>query len=164
MSSKLYKKVQRINARNRERGKVVTQDWGSESRLSLIQMLIPLGLKAVEEELQAEVRALVGGDRYDRSVGDLRRWGQNPGSVCLGDQKLKITVPRVRDIRAGREVPLHSYERLQNPAHLDELALSRVINGISQGKYERAAESVPETFGIKKAVFLGSSFGPLASG
>ena len=151
MSSKLYKKVQRINARNRERGKVVTQDWGSESRLSLIQMLIPLGLKAVEEELQAEVRALVGGDRYDRSGGDLRRWGQNPGSVCLGDQKLKITVPRVRDIRAGREVPLHSYERLQNPAHLDELALSRVINGISQGKYERAAESVPETFGIKKS-------------
>jgi transposase-like protein len=33
---------------------------------------------------------------------------------------------------------------------LDEIALSRVINGISQGKYERAAEHVPETFGIKK--------------
>jgi transposase-like protein len=130
---------------------MVKQDWGSESKLSMIQMLIPLGLKAVEEELQAEVRALVGGERYDRSGGDLRRWGQNPGSVCLGDQKLKINVPRVRDVMADQEVPLQSYERLQNPKHLDELALSRVINGISQGKYERAAEHVPETFGIKKS-------------
>src|SRR5208282_1156602 len=99
----------------------------------------------------AEVRALVGGERYDRTDGDLRRWGQNPGSVCLGDQKLKINVPRVRDVRADEEVPLRSYERLQNPGHLDEVALSRVINGISQGKYERAAEHVPETFGIKKS-------------
>jgi len=151
MSLKLYKKAQRINDRNQQRERMVKQDWGSESKLSMIQMLIPLGLKAVEEELQAEVRALVGGERYDRSGGDLRRWGQNPGSVCLGDQKLKINVPRVRDVMADQEVPLQSYERLQNPKHLDELALSRVINGISQGKYERAAEHVPETFGIKKS-------------
>jgi transposase-like protein len=151
MSLKLYKKAQRINDRNQQMEKMVQQDWGSESRLSMIQMLIPLGLKAVEEELQAEVRALVGGDRYDRTGSDKRRWGQNPGSVCLGDQKLKINVPRVRDVMADQEVPLQSYERLQNPAHLDELALSRVINGISQGKYERAAEHIPETFGIKKS-------------
>jgi transposase-like protein len=126
-------------------------DWGSESRLSMIQMLIPLGLRAVEEELQAEVRAKVGGGRHDRTGGDNKRWGQNPGSVFVGDQKLRINVPRVRNMRAREEVPLKSYQRLQDPGHLDELALSRVINGISQGKYERAAEQVPETFGIKKS-------------
>lgn len=151
MSLKLYRKAQRINARNQRVQEMASQDWGSESRLSMIQMLIPLGLKAVEEELQAEVRKLVGGDRYDRTGSGKKRWGQNPGSVCLGDQKVKINVPRVRDVKAGEEVPLQSYERLQNPSHLDEMALSRVINGISQGKYERAAEQVPETFGIKKS-------------
>ena len=52
---------------------------------------------------------------------------------------------------AGQEVPLKSYERLQNPDYVDEIALSRVINGVSQGKYERAAEHVPETFGISKS-------------
>ena len=153
MSAKLYKKSQRINGRNQRVEESVNQQqgWGSESRLSMIQMLIPLGLQAVEEELQAEVRALVGGDRYDRTGGSIKRWGQNPGSVCLGDQKLKINVPRARNLSTGQEIPLRSYERLQNPAHLDELALARVINGISQGKYERAAENVPETFGIKKS-------------
>jgi putative transposase len=150
MSAKLYKKTERINARNHRVQEMVGRGWGSESRLSMIQMLIPLGLQAVEQELQAEVRALAGGERYDRSGTGIKRWGSNPGSVFVGDQKLKINVPRVRDVEAGEEVQLRSYERLQNPAHLDELALSRVINGISQGKYERAAEHVPETFGIKK--------------
>ncbi len=152
MSIKLHKKAQRINVRNQRATEMAEHpDWGSESRLSMIQMLIPLGLRAVEEELQAEVRAKVGGGRHDRTGGDNKRWGQNPGSVFVGDQKLKINVPRVRNVRAREEVPLKSYQRLQDPGHLDELALSRVINGISQGKYERAAEQVPETFGIKKS-------------
>jgi putative transposase len=150
MSAKLYKKVERINARNQRVEEISGQGWGTESRLSMIQMLIPLGLQAVEQELQAEVRALAGGEKYGRSRTGIKRWGSNPGSVFVGDQKLKINVPRVRDVEEGREVQLRSYERLQNPAHLDEIALSRVINGISQGKYERAAEHVPETFGIKK--------------
>ena len=74
------------------------QGWDQESRLSMIQMLIPLGLKSVEEELQAEVSGLVG-ERYDRSGGSISRWGMNPGSVYVGDQKLRVTVPRVRDTK-----------------------------------------------------------------
>jgi transposase-like protein len=150
MSVKLYKKATRINVRNQRVEEMGSQDWGQESRLSMIQMLIPLGLKAVEEELQAEIRAKAGSDRYGRTGSSIKRWGRNPGSVYVGDQKLRVDVPRIRDVVAGREIPLESYERLQNPAHLDEIALSRVINGLSQAKYERAAEHVPETFGIKK--------------
>ena len=84
MSLKLYKKAQRINVRNQRAEKMAQHpDWGSESRLSMIQMLIPLGLQAVQEELQAEVRWLVGGSRHDRTGRDNKRWGQNPGSVFL---------------------------------------------------------------------------------
>jgi transposase-like protein len=152
MSVKLYRKAQRINARDQRVEEMARQpDWGSESRLSMIQMLIPLGLSAVEDELQAEVFSLVGGARHGRTGGSNKRWGSNPGSVYLGDQKVKVNVPRVRDVGQGSEVRLRSYARLQDPSHLDELALARVINGVSQSKYERAAEHVPETFGIKKS-------------
>ncbi len=150
MSVKVHKKAQRINVRNQRVTDMAGPEWDRESRLSMIQMLIPLGLKAVEEELQAEVRQWVG-DRYTRGNGSCKRWGQNPGSVYLGDQKVRINVPRVRNLNSQEEVRLHSYDRLQDPSHLDDIALSRVINGISQGKYERAAEHVPETFGIKKS-------------
>lgn len=149
---KVYKSEKRINGRAKQViDDMEAQVLGRESRLAMIQALIPLGLKAVEEELQLEVAGLVGGARHERTSGSLKRWGQNPGSVFVGDQKLRINVPRVRDLARNREVPLKSHERLQNPAHLDEIALTRVINGISQGKYERAAEHIPETFGIKKS-------------
>jgi len=124
------------------------QDPGRESRLAMIQMLIPLGLKAVESELQSEVAELAGG-RYARgSEGE--RWGSNPGSVFLGDQKVSIRVPRVRSKSEESDFRLKSYERLQSPRNIDDIVLSRVINGISQGKYERAVTEVPETFGVKK--------------
>ena len=75
--------------------------------LALIQELIPLGLKAVSEALTQEVAALAG-PRYLR--GDAHpgvvRWGKQAGSIYLADQKLAITVPRVRDRTAGREVRL----------------------------------------------------------
>jgi putative transposase len=45
---------------------------------------------------------------------------------------------------------LKTCERLQSPQVIDNLALSRVINGMSQRDYAKAAITVPETFGIKK--------------
>jgi len=62
--------------------------------------LIPLGLAAVEDQLQQEVTQLAGA-RYARK-GDgcaCRRWGQQQGSVYLADQKLPIQVPRVRNVK-----------------------------------------------------------------
>ena len=120
----------------------------TEARLAAIQALIPLGLKAVEDELQAEIQRIAG-ERYSRGR-DAKRWGINPGSVYLGDQKVKVAVPRVRNIKANQEIELQSYQRLQSPQLIDKLVLSRVIHGLSQGNYEKAAINVPETFGIKK--------------
>ena len=121
-----------------------------DSRVELIQMLIPLGLQAVEEELQAEVARLVGA-RYSRAQAEQKRWGSNPGSVFLGTQKVAIRVPRVRDVAVPRAVPLASYRALQNPQVIEDRVLAQVINGISTRKYERAARAVPECFGVKRS-------------
>ncbi|MBA3343786.1 MAG: hypothetical protein H0T44_00590, partial [Gemmatimonadales bacterium] len=69
-------------------------------RLAMIQALIPLGLQAVEEALQAEVTALAG-RRYAHQDGrtGVVRWGTQAGSIYLADQKLGLAVPRVRDRR-----------------------------------------------------------------
>jgi hypothetical protein len=47
----------------------------------------------------------------------------NPGSVFLGDQKTKVPVPRARNVVTNEEMSLESYERLQNPQMLDDMAL-----------------------------------------
>ena len=144
----VIKSGKKINGRAKRAIEELERDFEAEARWTMIQTLIPLGLKAVEAELQAEVNK-VAGPRYGRG-GDCQRWGSNEGSVFLGDQKVKIQVPRIRDSRAKQEVVLQSYQGLQNPQLIDEVVLKRVMRGMSQGNYEQAAIGVPETFGIKK--------------
>jgi transposase-like protein len=120
--------------------------------LAMIQALIPLGLKAVEEALQEEVRAFAGA-RYARDDArpDLVRWGAQRGSIFLADQKLPIAVPRVRDRRAGCEIPLATYAALQTPRAQDLGLFRRVLGGLSCRDYAGAAEAVPEAFGLARA-------------
>ncbi|MCY3871000.1 MAG: hypothetical protein OXG87_15735 [Gemmatimonadetes bacterium] len=63
-----------------------------DTRIALIQALIPLGLDAVAEELQQEVTRLAG-DRYTRKErqNPNRRWGSQQESVYLADQKVDLT-------------------------------------------------------------------------
>ena len=129
---------------------VLAPDGGLNSRLLLIQQLIPLGLEAVNEELQSEVTRLVGGASHERTESSMSRWGSNPGSVVLGGQKVSVSVPRVRDLRCGQEVSLESYRELRRREGFDERVFSQLINGLSAGRYEQAAELVPETFGVSK--------------
>jgi transposase-like protein len=120
-----------------------------ETRLSVIQALIPLGLEAVADVLQQEVEQLAG-VRYTHkgSEQSARRWGSQKGSVYLMDQKLPIDVPRVRDVEAGMEVPLAAYRALHKPRGMDERLFLKVLKGISCRNYRACAESVPEAFGI----------------
>jgi len=66
----------------------------------------------------------------------------------LGDQKLPIEVPRVRDQHRHVEVPLPTYQRLQQPRTGDTGLLHKVLGGLSTREYERCAEAVPEAFGL----------------
>jgi transposase-like protein len=114
--------------------------------IAMIQELIPLGLKAVGEKLQREVQELAG-KRYERG-GDNSRWGSQPGSVYLRDQKLPIMVPRVRNTKTDEEIRLVSYEKLQKPFDGDRQTFLKLLNGISTHRYQESAELVPEVFGI----------------
>ena len=121
-----------------------------ETRVALIQTLIPIGLQCVNELLQQEVEQLVG-PRYSRHKDGPResyRWGQQGGSVYLGEQKIPVKVPRVRNRTTDKEVRLKAYKKLQSPTELDEKLLLKVLYGLSCHQYEKVALSVPESFGL----------------
>lgn len=123
-----------------------------DARVALIQALIPLGLAAVEEELEAEVTRLAG-TRYERSgrLAGHVRWTKQDGSIYLGDQKHPIRYQRVRDQTKGTEVALESYQRFQGPRGMDEGLLKRVLLGLSCGRYQEAAEVLPSAFGLSRS-------------
>ena len=117
-------------------------------KVEMIQSLIPIGLRYVQEVLEEEVRQLAG-ERYQRDgLPGHDRWGEQEGSVYLLDHKLPIMVPRVRDQRAGKEVRLRSYERLQAPRVGDGRVLRRILRGLSCRDYEGCSAEVPEAFGM----------------
>lgn len=120
-----------------------------DTTVALIQALIPLGLQAVAETLEAEVVALAGA-RYHRTRGRRRgvRWGQQLGSVYLADQTLPIPVPRVRDRAANREVPLTTYARLQVPRAAETGLFRTGLVGLTCRQYEGCAEAVPAACGL----------------
>lgn len=120
-----------------------------DTKLELIQMLIPIALERVQEVLQEEVAELAG-PRYvhNDSRRDHKRWGRQRGSVHLGDQKVPILVPRVRHHRQNREIPLVSYHRLQKPLAGNEQLFLRILHGLSCRKYKRTARLIPEAFGL----------------
>jgi transposase-like protein len=120
-----------------------------DTRVEMIQMLIPLGLKAVGDLLREEVTALAGA-RYERGGGlpGHVRWGSQRGSVYLTDQKVSVSVPRVRDALRGQEVPLSTYAGLRDARQANDLALRKVLKGLSCRDYESCVDPVAETFGL----------------
>ncbi len=120
-----------------------------DAMIPVIQALIPLGLRAFVEVMEAEVTALAG-ERYSRTGGQpgLVRWGRQQGSIFLADQKVPVPVQRVRDQRRGQEIPVHSYERLQVPRAADVGLFRKVLAGLSCRDYRASAEAVPEAFGL----------------
>jgi transposase-like protein len=115
-------------------------------KVALIQALIPEGLKAVNEKLQEEVRSLAG--EKHRHGKENVRWGEQPGSLYLSDQKVPILVPRVRNKLRNTEVPLNYYQKFQEPYQGGEQVFKKLLNGLSTRKYRESAELAPEVFGI----------------
>jgi transposase-like protein len=122
-----------------------------DTKVELIQRLIPLGLLHVQETLAAEVEQLAGA-RHARKTGDQAGWryGHNPGSVKLAGQRVRLAVPRVRG--ADGEVPLSSYRQLHDGGgDVDERLLRQVLYGLSCGNYERAAATIPGAIGLSRS-------------
>jgi len=141
--AKMKLKLKRLSAMEK------IADLNSENldvRTALIQELIPLGLEAVTQELQAEVRRLAG-ERHERG-GNNHRWGRQNGSVYIRDQKFPIDVPRLRDRSTNREVPLESYEKFKEPFAGDSQTVLKLLHGLSTHRYHESAELAAEAFGI----------------
>ena len=98
--------------------------------------------------IQAEVTAYCGQPRK-REGRKYQRWGNNPGSICLDEARVKISVPRVRNQETNKEQPLRTYQHLhkRRDAFLEKL-INRLLLGLSQRSYHETAAEAAESFGL----------------
>jgi transposase-like protein len=71
--------------------------------------------------------------------------------VYLADQRVPVAVPRVRDRGRQVELPLRTYQQLQQPRALDEGLFRRVLAGVACREYAACAEAVPEALGLSRS-------------
>ena len=117
-----------------------------QNHLSICQILIN---ELLEEEVITKA-----GKRYTHSKpneGKYSRWGHNPGSVQIGDQRLKMQIPRIKNNETGGFEQLenyHSIKRIENPS---EQLIKGVLLGLSMRDYEGVIDNMSEGFGLKKS-------------
>ena len=118
-------------------------------RIKLIKRLVPLGLMAVGLELEREIESILegAGDNSGPFAG-ARRFGSNPGSVVLGNQKVPVRVPRIRG-DAG-EIPLQSY-RLLHEEEVSESLYNSILGGVSCRDYEKTMDPAPGSISKSKS-------------
>jgi len=134
------------------RGNAVEGEDGQilDSEHLLISALLPPAVKAFLEALEAEVNRLAG-TRYDRETGSYSRYGSQRGSIVLGNQKVAVERPRVRDTGAGREVELETYTRFQDPSLFDRKVFQEGLKHVSQRDYEKGLPKIAASFGVSKS-------------
>jgi len=117
-----------------------------QNHLSICQILI-------NEILEDEVISKAGA-RYSHNKpheGRFSRWGYNPGSVQIGDQRLKMDIPRVMDTATKKFESLESYESIKQIASPSDQLIKGVLLGLSMRDYEGVIDNMSEGFGLKKS-------------
>ena len=113
---------------------------------ALDAVMLEMGRMVAESIMLIEREELAGPDYYPTHPG-LQKWAHEAGSAYIGDQKVKVTRPRLRDVEQG-EVPLKSYARLHATGDFSEELLEKIVRGVSAQKYSETVLGAARAFGV----------------
>ena len=113
---------------------------------ALDAVMLEMGRMVAESIMLIEREELAGPDYYPTHPG-LQKWAHEAGSAYIGDQKVKVTRPRLRDMEQG-EVPLKSYARLHATGDFSEELLEKILRGVSEQKYSETVLGAARAFGV----------------
>ena len=111
-------------------------------RHNLQAFVIRQGMLAFQEMLKEEQEALCGPAHAKGGSEEAQRWGTARGRLVFGGQRVVVERPRVR--KAGKEVPLESWEQFSLDDPLCERAFEQMIVGVSTRNFERTLDELPE--------------------
>lgn len=132
-----------------------------EGKRALDEVFLQMGKLLAESVLLIEREELSGPDYYPTNAR-LQKWAHETGSVYLGDQKVKISRPRLRYNGLG-EVPLKSYEMMRSKGQFSEELLEKMLRGISAQKYEETVLGAASAFGVSPSSVSKKVIGVTAS-
>jgi transposase-like protein len=118
----------------------------SAGKRALDELMLDMGRMLAESIMLMEREELAGPDYYPTNP-HLQKWAHEAGSIYVGDQKIKVNRPRLRDVTAG-EIALKSYGKLRSHGQFSEEMLGRVLRGVSGQKYEETVLDAARAMGV----------------
>ena len=116
----------------------------------LMSLALTAFTKLAEETMQWEVVSLTGPKNRAQPDRDSSRWGSQQGYCVVGGQKVPLRRPRVRDVRK-REVPLGSYEMLQQASLMEDSVWNKLMHGLTTRRYSEVVRELEQAYGIEKS-------------
>ncbi len=116
----------------------------------LMSLALAAFTKLAEEMMHWEVSALAGPKNQANVSRENMRWGAQTGYCVVGGQKVPLERPRVRDVR-NREVPLGSYEVLQQASLMEDSVWHKIMHGLTTRRYGEVVRELEKAYGIEKS-------------
>ena len=113
------------------------------AKAHLLSLSVALGLATVQELFAEELTRLVGPKGDHRADRTAYRHGSERRFVTLGGRLVAVERPRARS-RAGRELPLATYAAVADRDLLTDVALTRMLAGLSSRRYGNGLEPIGE--------------------
>jgi putative transposase len=106
----------------------------------LLALAVGTGLQVMAAMFDEDVARLCGPDGKHNPGRAGYRHGTESGSVTLGGRRVPVTRPRVRAAAGSGELHLPSYDLFSSTEVLGQMALERMLAGLSSRRYSRGLE------------------------
>lgn len=143
-ASKAIEKDQPIPFALPEQVEVPLHQLAGAVKEGLLAFSVGVGLSVLQMMMQEELNEVVGPKGKHDQDRIAKRHGSERGSVVLGGRKSTVTRPRARHLDGSGEVELATYKHFSTEEMLGQMALERMVAGLSTRNYSAGLEPVGE--------------------
>ena len=131
-----------------ERVMVSMAEIAGAAKEGLLALAAVTGLQVMAAMFDEDVTRLCGPDGRHNADRAGYRHGAGNGSVTLGGRRVQVTRPRVRAADGSGELRLPSYDLFSSAEMLSQLAMEKMLAGLSSRRYghglEQAGQAVQQ--------------------
>lgn len=120
-----------------------------QAQLSIDDLLGNLSRQFIEQLLVLSAQTVAGAKHPGRHAGEVRWHGSQGGAVAIGQAKLRLQRPRLRN--AHGEVAVPAYAALASDGDLSRRIADILVCNVSTRKYARVIHRCAEEVGISKS-------------
>ena len=102
--------------------------------------------KMLAETIMCMEREEISGPDYHPLSPDFTKGGTQPGSVYIGDQKVRVNHPRLSGVHG--EIELKTYGKMKDKGAFSEELLAKCLRGLSARKYGETVVEAAQAFGV----------------